>query len=63
MPVTLLILCCYNSVAIDVLMIHLHVVGKVVEGRLAKKLKYIFTPPTTGPAQRVELVLVAAALQ
>ena len=39
------------------------VVGKVVEGRLATKLKYIFTFPTTGPAQRAELVLVAAALQ
>ena len=34
-----------------------------MEGRLATKLKYIFTPPTTGPAQCVELVLVAAALQ
>ena len=32
-------------------------------GRLATKLKYILTPPTTGLAQRVELVLVAAALQ
>ena len=27
------------------------------------KLKNIFTPPTTGPAQLLELVLVAAALQ
>ena len=34
-----------------------------MEGRLATKVKYIFTPPTTGPAQLVELVLVAAALQ
>ena len=27
------------------------------------KLKNTFTPPTTGPAQLLELVLVAAALQ
>ena len=29
----------------------------------AMKLKNTFTPPTTGPAQLLELVLVAAALQ
>ena len=60
MPVPLYIYC---VATIQCSWIHLHVVGKVVEEKLAAKLKYIFTPPTTGPAQRVELVLVAAALQ
>ena len=45
------------------MVIHLHVVGGVMEGRHVAKLKYIFEFPTTGPVQGVELVLVAAALQ
>ena len=43
--------------------IHLHVVGKVVEGRLATKIMYPFTPPTTGPTQLAVLLLLAATLQ
>ena len=43
--------------------IRLHVVGKVMEGRLATKIMYPFTPPTTGLAQLAVLFLLAAALQ
>ena len=36
---------------------------KYVEQIYAAMMKNTFTPPTTGPAQLLELVLVAAALQ